>query len=396
MKAFCGCFVVLFLFLAACGVKNQAEDNGYEVQSAPSDAESVHSQSKEEESSNDVKTENERAEKDGGYLEFEILGKETLSIDESRIQDSFLDNRWTLEEIDKILNSIKGCWTVDQYVGFVSDETYFPQLRPIDNIDEQWRNDLLEEYQAKVEEAKNNLPSLIFSIKERDLPFLETDANYIYIDGLSPSPISVTLSMENEVPSMLADSEMTADSPDFQAEYPVLYIRFFFSEDRDDERVYLPATLVITSDDRFYLLLDGAFYSLKPSEYPELLPAVNEEETDNNEFDLDKYMEIADFVWDNIPELKNYAEYVEEKSEGHAVFVVDPNYELKELYVDNEFRGNYYYVYTGEVWEDHRVNWDWFLVSENFDEILWWDIVEIEYLTLDEWRQSPSYRELEW
>ena len=396
MKAFCGCFVVLFLFLAACGVKNQAEDNGYEVQSAPSDAESVHSQSKEEESSNDVKTEDEYAEKDGGYLEFEILGKETLSIDESRIDDLFLDNRWTLEEIDKILNSIKGCWTVDQYVGFVSDETYFPELRPGDNIDEQWRRDLKEEYQVKVEEAKNNLPSLIFSIKERDLPFLETDANYIYIDGFSPSPISVTLSMENEVPSMFADSEMTADSPDFQAEYPVLYIRFFFSENRDDERVYLPATLVITSDDRFYLLLDGAFYSLKPSEYPELLPAVNEEETDNNEFDLDKYMEIADFVWDNIPELKNYAEYVEEKSEGHAVFVVDPNYELKELYVENEFRGNYYYVYTGEVWEDHRVNWDCFLVSEDLDEILWWDIVEIEYLTLDEWRQSSSYRELEW
>ena len=396
MKAFCGCFVVLFLFLAACGVKNQAEDNGYEVQSASSDAESVHSQSKEEESSNDVKTENERAEKDGGYLEFEILGKETLSIDESRIDDLFLDNRWTLEEIDKILNSIKGCWTVDQYVGFVSDETYFPELRPGDNIDEQWRRDLKEEYQVKVEEAKNNLPSVVFSIKEKYFSSLEAGANYIYTDGLRASPIAIILSMENEVPSLLANSEMTADSPDFQAEYPVLYIRFFLIEDRDSERVYLPATLVITSDDRFYLLLDGAFYSLKPSEYPELLPAVNEEETDNNEFDLDKYMEIADFVWDNIPELKNYAEYVEEKSEGHAAFVVDPNYELKELYVDGEFRGNYYYVYTGEVWEDHRVNWDWFLVSEDFDEILWWDIVEIEYLTLDEWRQSPSYRELEW
>ena len=396
MKAFCGCFVVLFLFLAACGVKNQAEDNGYEVQSAPSDAESVHSQSKEEENSNDVKTENERAEKDGEYLEFEILGKETLSIDESRIQDSFLDNRWTLEEIDKILNSIKGCWTVDQYVGFVSDETYFPQLRPIDNIDEQWRNDLLEEYQAKVEEAKNNLPSLIFSIKERDLPFLETDANYIYIDGLSPSPISVTLSMENEVPSMLADSEMTADSPDFQAEYPVLYIRFFFSENRDDERVYLPATLVITSDDRFYLLLDGAFYSLKPSEYPELIPAVNEEEADRNDYDIGNYAAIVNFMRENIPELKRYAEFVEQKSEGNATFIIDPDFTTEELYADGEFRGNYYYVYTGEVWEDRRVNWDWFLVSEDFDEILWWDIVEIEYLTLDEWRQSPSYRELEW
>ena len=177
---------------------------------------------------------------------------------------------------------------------------------------------------------------------------------------------------------------------------PHKYGILFQTKNSNSEREYSPAALVITSDDRFYLLLDGAFYSLKPSEYPELLPAVNEEETDNNEFDLDKYMEIADFVWDNIPELKNYAEYVEEKSEGHAAFVVAPNYELKELYVENEFRGNYYYVYTGEVWEDHRVNWDWFLVSEDFDEILWWDIVEIEYLTLDEWRQSPSYRELEW
>ena len=75
--------------------------------------------------------------------------------------------------------------------------------------------------------------------------------------------------MENEVPSMLANSEMTADSPDFEAEYPVLYIRFFFYEDNSNsEREYRPATLVITSDDRFYLLLDRAFYSLKPSEYP--------------------------------------------------------------------------------------------------------------------------------
>ena len=46
MKAFCGCFVVLYLFLAACGVKNQAEDNGYEVQADSSDVEQVCAQSK--------------------------------------------------------------------------------------------------------------------------------------------------------------------------------------------------------------------------------------------------------------------------------------------------------------------------------------------------------------
>lgn len=269
MKVLWGCFIVLCLFLASCGIENQAEDNGYEVPSVSSDDESVRSQPKEDEDSDDMKIENEQDEEDRGHVEFRILGKEKLSIDYSRINGSFLDNRWKLEEIDKILNSIKGCWTVDQYMGFVSDGTYFPELRPGDNIDERWRSDLMEEYQIKVEEAKNNLPSVVFSIKENYFSSLEAEANYIYTDGLRASPIAIILSMENEVPSMLANSEMTADSPDFEAEYPVLYIRFFFYEDNSNsEREYSPATLVITSDDRFYLLLDGAFYSLKPSDYP--------------------------------------------------------------------------------------------------------------------------------
>ena len=115
-----------------------------------------------------------------------------------------------------------------------------------------------------------------------------------------------------------------------------------------------------------------------------------------NDYDIGNYAAIVNFMRENIPELKRYAEFVEQKSEGNATFIIDPDFTTEELYADGEFRGNYYYVYTGEVWEDHRVNWDWFLVSEDLDEILWWDIVEIEYLTLAEWRQSSSYRELEW
>lgn len=121
----------------------------------------------------------------------------------------------------------------------------------------------------------------------------------------------------------------------------------------------------------------------------------NTEGTHSNGDDIDNYTAITSFMRESIPELKRYAEFVEQKSEGNATFIIEPNYTTEELYVDGEFRGNYYYVYTGELWEDHRVNWDWFLVSEDLDEILWWDIVEIRYLTLDEWRQSSSYRILE-
>lgn len=123
--------------------------------------------------------------------------------------------------------------------------------------------------------------------------------------------------------------------------------------------------------------------------------AQSEDNTEGNGYDIGNYAAIVNFMRENIPELKTYAEFVEQESEGNATFIIDPNFTTEELYVDGEFWGNYYYVYTGEVWEDHRANWDWFLVSEDLDEILWWDIVEIKYLTLDEWRQSSSYRILE-
>ena len=49
---------------------------------------------------------------------------------------------------------------------------------------------------------------------------------------------------------------------------PHKYGILFQTKNSNSEREYSPAALVITSDDRFYLLLDGAFYSLKPSDYP--------------------------------------------------------------------------------------------------------------------------------
>ena len=82
-----------------------------------------------------------------------------------------------------------------------------------------------------------------------------------------------------------------------------------------------------------------------------------------------------------------------EWSRGQAFFIAEAGSGLEEICIDGTAAGRYYFVYVGEQWEDHRVNWDWFLVSENMDEVLWYDIREEKYLTLDEWRASDSYRD---
>lgn len=50
-------------------------------------------------------------------------------------------------------------------------------------------------------------------------------------------------------------------------------------------------------------------------------------------------------------------------------------------------------IYVGEEWEDHRINWDWFWVKEDLSEIYYYDIVDGDYWTLEEWRASERYRE---
>lgn len=94
-----------------------------------------------------------------------------------------------------------------------------------------------------------------------------------------------------------------------------------------------------------------------------------------------------------MPELKAYKAWIHEKSRGQAFFIAEAGSGLEEICIDGTAAGRYYFVYVGEQWEDHRVNWDWFLVSENMDEVLWYDIREGKYLTLDEWRASDSYRD---
>ncbi len=105
-------------------------------------------------------------------------------------------------------------------------------------------------------------------------------------------------------------------------------------------------------------------------------------------------MTVEDFLWESVPELNSYAEYIERESGGEASLYIEIQ-EAFELDVDNS--GNvqkFYPVYVGEERDSNTANWDWFYVSEDMSVIYWQDIVEGEYYSLEDWRKSESYRNL--
>lgn len=103
--------------------------------------------------------------------------------------------------------------------------------------------------------------------------------------------------------------------------------------------------------------------------------------------------EIELCLYANVPELKAYETWICEKSQGKASFITETKSGPEEIYIDGNVAGRYYFIYVGEQWDDHNVNWDWFLVSENMDEVLWYDLIEGKYQPLEEWRASDNYRD---
>lgn len=118
--------------------------------------------------------------------------------------------------------------------------------------------------------------------------------------------------------------------------------------------------------------------------------------------EFDRIMKCLD---EQVPEIWNeWADYVKDvsKGEAHIYERIAGEYLPEDVYRDyqkTEYLGKYYCVYVGEMWEDHSVNWVYFYVSENFDEVLWYDHIarmdnEYPVLYLDEWRNSDYYPKL--
>lgn len=217
---------------------------------------------------NNIINDFEIKEKKDDNITITILNKETITIEKNRIIDDIygtnqLNSRWSLSEIDAILNSLKGTWKIEKYIGFVDSSLYYPDLfDEQDNLEQDKKEKLFEEYNKKVKNAQNTIPEIYISIKE--INGKDTDCNDIFVNNNYQSPISIILSIDRINENYPVFINQTTLSPDFFVEYPTLYIKFFIKIiDEDKTEKYEPATLVVSSDNKFLILLDGAFYSLK-------------------------------------------------------------------------------------------------------------------------------------
>ena len=125
-----------------------------------------------------------------------------------------------------------------------------------------------------------------------------------------------------------------------------------------------------------------------------LLSACGEQNTD--EFHTEAKSEnlsenqIEEYLETFVPELIDYKQFIEKRSSGKAHLIAETDFSLLKI-----GEKQFYPVYIGEQWDNHRVNWEWFYVSEQMDEILWYDLVNDEFYSLEEWRNSKEYRTLD-
>ena len=125
--------------------------------------------------------------------------------------------------------------------------------------------------------------------------------------------------------------------------------------------------------------------------------------TQNAKTREDTIVKISDCLSEQVPEIDDWAAYVDLKSDGQAYLYQTYDLETEEVYKDwagSEYLGEYYSVHVSEMWEDHSVSWSTFYVSVNFDKVLWKDMVgladsEFEVYTLEEWRNSSYYPSLD-
>lgn len=125
---------------------------------------------------------------------------------------------------------------------------------------------------------------------------------------------------------------------------------------------------------------------------------------------MEEYRKILHCLDEQVPEIDNeWKDYVADKSGGEAhinervigddrmTYYIE-KYDIYRDYEETEYLGKYYYVIVAEQWEDHRPAWAHFYVSEDFDEVLWFDVTltgEYAVLYLDEWRNSDFYPALD-
>lgn len=203
-------------------------------------------------------------------ISFRILDGETIFVDENRLEDTYrINNKWSAEEIDKILDSLEGYWETDKYVGFIYEDFYYFGLgiHDIDGLDE-LREKYHSVYEEKVRKAEQTVPEIQIGVRRSrgGRGYLKEN---IILANRYDSPFSVILSTWPQDDIYPVRRDATTFSESLDVEYPVMYIKICVEFKTDEEAEwsmeydYEPATIVITADKQLLLLIDGAFYTLE-------------------------------------------------------------------------------------------------------------------------------------
>ena len=212
-------------------------------------------------------------------ITFELPDNSILQISENRLSENkegeYIENRWELNEIDMILNSVKGKWCIDKYRSFVPASIYYLSLYHYNlKYNTEYLTKLIDRYVEKQSIAQNHIPDIQFSIKEDNDE--SVDNNYIFSESFQ-SPISIIFSRNtvgDAYPDRVYRTAITIDD-DFKPTYPVIYLQFYVidKEQNNEDNIDLdeshighmirPVTMIISSDKTVCLLVDGAFYSLE-------------------------------------------------------------------------------------------------------------------------------------
>ena len=119
-------------------------------------------------------------------------------------------------------------------------------------------------------------------------------------------------------------------------------------------------------------------------------PSMQREDYGNNAVSQEERVEK--YLLESVPEISDYATYIEKESDKEARLYIQI-YEKEEVSVNGlESAINCYPVYVGEKWDTHTANWEWFYVSENLDAVYWYDVVDAEVYSLEDWRNGDGYR----
>ena len=194
------------------------------------------------------------------------------------------------------------------------------------------------------------------------------------------NPDLYTLIAEEEI-----DVEGNADTPDlYQARLIRVDVTFDYETDYLDYSFIPVGTQVVLLDHNTMLV--GVWGKIMLA-YRIQRGIEDDVQPPNSTFDLDETIKMEEYLETSVPELTSYKQFIEEQSSGEAHLIVEMNFTLLKI-----GEKNFYPIYVGEQWDDHRVNWEWFYVSEQMDEILWYNLADDEFYSLEEWRNSKEYR----